>query len=521
MYLYKILKSWVLMALALLAGLFLTPHMAFAQPVFGQTNCQLQNTFPSNYVYPPSHFGASRNGGARWHAGVDFFFPIGTTVSVPQGCQIRLYSDGTVIWKNDPNGYGQYMFIDCMLGNVPITLRYAHIAQYNTSQATIQQGRTGISTASIPDHYHFEVLINQSGGQGTPVDPECVLGLTKGAGPNSPIAACQGCPTPPGPVDFCNNPNAVSQLIAHSNQCYRGPAKNNPGGATVDPNQLRGVPNQGTPGTTSGPPNGAATNPYDDDVYLNTPPGGGYTGNPNTLYPPGSNTIPPINPPPPPIPGTPGGASNLVPSASNATNNDGCATDTWTAMVNQAVMETRREDILNKRFIVKADSVLDYSCFSRWYTDTGNLVGPIFSETTRWDNLPVSLIGKTVRIQLSTQDQTTPPFDVELNYQFQRTTTNSQGQSITYQLLGSNSLDVAIDTLVGSVANAYLQQNFNHSFLAGTAPVTGANPSSCNTMATVWRAAKCKNFDGTTVFYTFNDLINFDPREFPSNMPCN
>jgi hypothetical protein len=152
--------------------------------------------------------------------------------------------------------------------------------------------------------------------------------------------------------------------------------------------------------------------------------------------------------------------------------------------------------------------------------------------------LPVSLIGKTVRIQLSTQDQTTPPFDVELNYQFQRTTTNSQGQSITYQLLGSNSLDVAIDTLVGSVANAYLRQNFNHSFLAGTTPVSGVTPtgtttgapptpSNCNIMASVWRAAKCKNFDGTTVFYTFSDLAGnnsrpgIDPRQFPSNMPCN
>jgi len=463
-------------------------------------SCTIQNTFPNNHLYDPSHFGASRGGGARWHAGVDFFYPKGTKVSVPDGCKIRLYSDGTVIWKTDPNGYGQYMFVDCNPGNVPITLRYAHIARYVTSTKQIEQGRTGIETASIPDHYHFEVLISQSDGKGTPVDPECVLGMASKTlgGPKAPSSRpeCNTCPTPliPGEAaNFCNNPSeVVSALIAHSKKCYRGNDKNNPGGTAVDPSNLTGVDNQGDPGSTQGPADGAA-DPGDiyhnDHVYEDTPDGTGYTG--PSPYPP-APPDPPVEPPAPDVPGTPGGDPDLVPGpkpGEEPTEQTSCAADTWAAMVNQAVMETRREDILNKRYIVKPDAVIDYSCFDLHVKNVADSAGPIFSETKKWANLPVDLIGKVVTVKRE---------------------------------LGSKSLDGAIMDIVQSVATNYRRRQFNQPLLSGSATVpTSAGSNNCDVMAKVWKAAKCKNFDGSNAFYTFEDLKTTDPREFPPNMNCN
>lgn len=492
-------KKQVLFVLTLSISVML-PVIVHAQapPGVSSGSCTVQNTFPSGFLYPPSHFGASRSGGARWHAGVDFFYSKGTKVSVPEGCKIRLYSDGTVIWKSDPTGYGQYMFLDCNPGGVPITLRYAHIARYVTSTKQIEQGRTGIETASIPDHYHFEVLISQSAGKGTPVDPECVLGMASktGAGPQSPIAECRQCPSPlitGEPADFCK-PGVVAALINHSKKCYKGNDKNNPGGETVDPSQLTGVANQGDPGSTQGPADGAAdpNNIYDNDhVYTDPGDGDGYTGDPNILYPP-SPPDPPIEPPTPDEPGNPGGDPDLVPPpkpGQEPTEQTSCAADTWAAMVNQSVIEARREDILNKRYIVKPDAIIDYSCFDLHVKKVADDSGPIFSETKKWANLPVDLIGKVVTVKRE---------------------------------LGSKSLDGAIMDIVQSVATNYRRRQFNQPLLSGTTPVpASAGANNCDVMAKVWKAAKCKNFDGEDAFYTFSDLTTKDPREFPPNMNCN
>ena len=57
------------------------------------------------------------------------------------------------------------------------------------------------------------------------------------------------------------------------------------------------------------------------------------------------------------------GVLTVPTSPSHAQSDAGCANDTWTAMVNQAALQSRREDLMNKTYIVKADSVLQYSCF--------------------------------------------------------------------------------------------------------------------------------------------------------------
>ena len=485
--------------------------LAYGSPANAQTNCFLQNTFPSNIVIGNSNFGSNRGG--RRHAGVDLYYPVGTSVAMPQGCRVRLYSDGTPIWKSDPNGYGNYVFMDCQSGGIDYTLRYAHIA--GTAGSQIVQGRTGIESTCLAqgndgncyvDHYHFEVLINQTAGRGTPVDPECILGIDKTATgtTNTPARpgvdpSCATCPVV-GPFDFCKNESkhggmsGVQALLNHSQTCYQGGDKNNPGGATVDPSQLDGQ-NFGDPGAGTNGVDGTGGTPDDHEHehdYIEPGDDDAYLGDPSELYPPVDPDPPPrpVTPPPPNVPGTPGGSADLVPEASESPEDfAGCASDTWSAMVNQAVMETRREDIMNKRFILKPDSVLDYSCVDLFIKKVADDAGPIFSESKHWANRDVDIYGKTVTVKRE---------------------------------LGSKSLDNALMDVVQSTLINYRRGQFNNNFLADSASVGAtAGQENCDMMAKVWKAAKCKNFENApTIFYTFKDLTRTDPREFPSNMKC-
>lgn len=180
----------------------------------------------------------------------------------------------------------------------------------------------------------------------------------------------------------------------------------------------------------------------------------------------------------------------------------GCATDTWAAMVNQAVMQTRREDILNKRFIVKPDSVLQYSCFRDPLRRFAWEVPRIFSNGDQWSNREVDILAdEPLYIKIYEKDYP----EVEENYNIG-----------SWQ---SPSLEEALTLMVDEAMVRYINQHYDHRILAGA---TGLGQASdvCVSMEQMWQSAKCKNFDGTQVFYTFEDLINFDPREFPPNMPC-
>ncbi len=188
------------------------------------------------------------------------------------------------------------------------------------------------------------------------------------------------------------------------------------------------------------------------------------------------------------------------------TNNEitGCATDTWTAMVNMAVLQTRRETIINQALIAKADSVMAYSCMNESMKKVGENLGPIFSETKRWVNAQIDIDGKTV-------------------------TVNKE--------LGESSLDGAV---FGAATNAYMnyaQKSFKHSMLGGMLDIGGnengnEDPSSedsgaqdalpCGIMSQVWQMAKCMNYSDVPGFPKFEDLISGDkdPRKYPKNMTC-
>ena len=114
----------------------------------------------------------------------------------------------------------------------------------------------------------------------------------------------------------------------------------------------------------------------------------------------------------------------------------------------------------------------------------GEEAGPIFSETDFWANRTIDILGKSVTVNVA---------------------------------MGTTSLDGSLATVVNLAAAPYLTGNFNHGLLGETVAVT-APSGGCNVMANVWQAAKCNNLN--TPFYTFGNLISFDPREYPASMVC-
>lgn len=171
--------------------------------------------------------------------------------------------------------------------------------------------------------------------------------------------------------------------------------------------------------------------------------------------------------------------------------NAGCATDTWQAMVNQAALETRREDLMNKRYIVKSGSVLQYSCFADNITTMATEIAPIFSGNPLWGNKIVVLYDGATQVVVNAYQNGLSP----------------------------TSLEEALSLVVDETLNAYITSQFDHEVLSATTAYSAPDPL-CYNMSAIWQAAKCKNFDDTQVFYRFEDLIGFDPREFPPNMPC-
>lgn len=175
----------------------------------------------------------------------------------------------------------------------------------------------------------------------------------------------------------------------------------------------------------------------------------------------------------------------------------GCASDTWASMVSQATLESRRENMMNQTFIAKPDSILQYICFDGAMADLGNKAGPIFNETDFWNGKDV-VIGTNAQHYSKPNEKTT----VKVNR-------------------GNMALDFALAETVRYAAKNYLNNNYKHKMLGGQSSID-ATPSAinCDMMKKVWDFARCQNFDGDKVFYTFDELVGNDPRKFPEDMKC-
>lgn len=164
-----------------------------------------------------------------------------------------------------------------------------------------------------------------------------------------------------------------------------------------------------------------------------------------------------------------------------------CDTQYWRQMSARAWMEAEREIMMNQNLIFKPDSVLEYTCFDRMARLTAHKGGDIFTHTTYFGQ---PIIPKTAE----------------------------QG------------LPKSMNNVVYAVLEPYIQGNFSHDFLGGRAQKLESdnkdsqiepplNPLQgnyvCNSMANVWKAAKCANFvdnaafEQTDGFYPFETLQGY------------
>ena len=493
-------------------GVLLPATDAFAQCTVPNGG-QIPNSLTSGYDnINISELGDSRkHSDSSQHNGTDYFYQTGTKMTITPGCGIQKNSSGNIIWEQnskkvngEPEGYGYYMMLDCgkTATDEDVKIRIAHVPKnpYNSATQSILQGCSGNANCEEGhQHFHIEMIVGDKF-----VDSQCVWGITK-TGRNAQGASdeCKKCPNI-GKANLCDE-SVVKALKQQSADCKTSNSASIKGGNTVDPDTIQGVTSQPDPAST-GNPNG------EDGTGMDASDPGGPG---NTPIPDGGNggdDTPPIDPPEPPTPGTPGGDPNLTPEPKGKGPEElsGCATDTWTAMVNQAVMESRREDILNKRFIVKADSVLQYSCFDNAVKSMKKDIAPIFSGSERWAKVDVPLWGKksgekkeaTAKIEIYKKD-----FKTEKGYDI--------------ELLSPKTLNESLTLLVDEAFTNYRRGQFNHKALSGSTGLSIGGPSDlCIDMAAVWKSAKCRHFDGTDVFYTFEDLKTKEPREFPANMKC-
>ncbi len=390
------------------------------------------------------------------HMGIDYGVPCGTPVPT---------AASTMECKMNRGGWGLYGESSYACGVKTID---GHLSSCTTGGAMVSGGAAGSenSGSSTGCHLHHEIWIDNAR-----INPASAYGKN----------LCDG--------------EVRKALIDEAQQMTNGKSGGG-AGASATSNAPAPAPNTNTPQesytevrTGEKDPGTGVVNTGPTYYVVTTP-----DGRTRREYIPGDepmdgNMLPPTT-------------SDIVPAGA-ATNNEvtGCGTDTWRAMVNQAVLQTRREMLMNERYIAKADSVMAYSCFSQMLENAGKYLG-VFSETRQWVNKSVPIIDGNV---------------VVVNV-----------------FMGAYSLDGAINNAALEPYEAWLRSNFNHPFLGGLlggsgggsgghdAESTSSQQSSapCGMMAQVWQQAKCMNMTDQPMFYHFEDLIGNDPRKYPEVYAC-
>jgi len=397
---------------------------------------------------------------SRPHKGIDYNTNCGTsiTTSAPVTCHM------------DADGWGAYALAESGCGVVEL---YAHLKVCQAGSTTVVTGGAPGAQGSGNSegcHLHYELRINKCH-----VNPESAYGKD----------LCLEATKKP-LIDEAKRilgSHATCSAGGGGDQVDTGPGPKPPpsGGDIIEIIYIPGTP--GTPGKWE-------IKTYDGRKI----------------------TIPDMRVDENPMPVLPPTTDELVPKAPSKHEITGCATDTWTAMVNQAVLETRREILFNNRHITKGDSVMAYSCFAEQAKKVGEELGPFFSESKLWVNRQVD-----VSSAKPSNSRYYPPV-------FEKIVTLNKE-------LGENSLDGAVNIAGLHTYENWIRSNFNHSFLGGTLSDGGGSTDEadgkqlfmpCGVMNQIWQLAKCNNLTDEPPFPRFSELIeeNTDPRKFPKNMSC-
>src|SRR5690606_30799129 len=88
--------------------------------------------------------------------------------------------------------------------------------------------------------------------------------------------------------------------------------------------------------------------------------------------------------------------------------------------------------------------------------------------------------------------------------------------------LFGDKLGLSLELLVLDSLEDYIDDNFDHAFLGGTAGIDsniddeiGGPNYNCDSMNQVWEIIKCDNFGSEIDFISFEELAANDPRQWP------
>jgi hypothetical protein len=182
-----------------------------------------------------------------------------------------------------------------------------------------------------------------------------------------------------------------------------------------------------------------------------------------------------------------------------------CDPDYWKSLKARAWLEAQREITQNQNLIFKPDSVLEYTCFDKYSAELAQHAIDMFSETTKWGTLlPSDSMDKAL------EEVVGKPFRSYLNSNFEL----SGGNPSTYDLLGGRLNRGGQDD--GLLPKANEGQDYDSD--DWVEPIRGGDYR-CKLMNEVWHKAKCMDFiDNKKIdgFYTFKEYQNaLDKRRLP------
>ena len=195
------------------------------------------------------------------------------------------------------------------------------------------------------------------------------------------------------------------------------------------------------------------------------------------------------------------------------TTTSACDGDFMNQIYSHAFMGASREVIMSEQLIHKPDSVLEYTCFDQWVSVAAEHAGPIFTETTFWEDHEIcTSTGDSTASAgrppscASSGDNTVSPYSIDID--------------VVYP---DDHLDNVLELFLFDNLQTYIDNNFSHTFLGEATTIDndidtsaiGSGSYNCSHMSTVYNIAKCIDFMEDDRFRTFADLVNADPRTIP------
>lgn len=174
-----------------------------------------------------------------------------------------------------------------------------------------------------------------------------------------------------------------------------------------------------------------------------------------------------------------------------------CDADLLNQMYSRAYLEARREVLKSETIIRKPDSVLEYSCFDQAAQLVIDEAAPIFSESTRWHPAIVPITSNYGPGVINLVPIPSVIIDV---------------------YMGPGKMELDIEYLVLQALDQYIDDNFSHTFLGGSVSLdySPSGPGyNCSYMDEVYQLSKCNDFGIDDAFWSFDELISFDPRALP------